>query len=159
LLLRRIMGNHCDRFVLVVTGQAQAIEWSVQKAVLPLGSLMRIMTTETISLFMGSMNAATAGLFLVTFKAQFLWRSFQATGIIAGMGSMTGKTISISDRGVLLAVAGIRMWGLVAVSTKLNCSLFQRKWFGIVRIVMTVRTLTQLDRIVDKVTQQMISLR
>jgi hypothetical protein len=159
LLLRRIMGNHCGRFVLVVTGQAQTIEWSVQKAVLPLGSLMRIMTTETISLFIGSMNAAAAGLFLVTLKAQFLWRSFQATGIIAGMGSMTGKTISISDRGVLLAVAGIRMWGLVAVSTKLNCSLFQRKWFGIVRIVMTVRTLTLFDRIVDKVTQQMISLR
>lgn len=153
------MGNHCGRFMLIVTDQAQTVEWSVQKTELPLGSLMRVMTTETIALLIGSMNAATTCFFLVAFKTQLLRGGFQATGIITGMGGMAGKTVSISDRSVLLTVAGIGMWCIVAVPAKLNRSLLQRKRFGIVRIVMATRTVPLLDRIVDKVTQQVIGLR
>ena len=66
------MEKRSSCFVLIVTGQTQAVEWCLEKATFSFGGLMRVVTAEAVPLFIGGMNATAAFFFLVTFQAEFL---------------------------------------------------------------------------------------
>jgi hypothetical protein len=75
------------------------------------------MTPKTLTLLVGTMNTPTLFLFLMTIETQLLCWFYQPAGIITGMCRMAGKTVSISDRRMLLHIIGIGTGRIVTRQT------------------------------------------